>query len=109
MTLRLEVLLLILACMAVTFIPRVLPMLLFGRVELPQWFLIWLRYIPVAIISALFFKDTLLLQGQLRSWDDVYLTAGLLTLLIAFVSRNIFVTIIGGAVVFNVLRWVLAT
>lgn len=107
MSVRLEVLLLILACMLVTFIPRILPMVLFGRVALPQWFLIWLRYIPVAIISALFFKDVVLLQGEWRAWNDVYLLAGILTLLIAFATRNIFASIIGGAIVFNTLRYVM--
>ena len=38
---------------AVTFIPRWLPMFFLSGKQLPQWFVDWLDFIPVAILSAL--------------------------------------------------------
>ena len=104
MTLRIEVLLLILGCMAVTVVPRILPMALLGRVELPRWFLLWLRFIPTAVISALLFKEVFLRGGEWRALADPYLVGGLVAVVIAFLSRRIFVTVFGGAAVFYLLR-----
>jgi branched-subunit amino acid transport protein len=43
MEIRPEFLALVLACAAVTAIPRVLPLVALSRVELPSWLLDWLR------------------------------------------------------------------
>ena len=107
MSLRPEIFLLIIGCLLVTIIPRTLPMMLLGRVRPPDWFLQWLRFIPTAVISALLFKDILLQQGQWRDIADPYLLSGIAALILAFVSRHIFITVIGGAVFFYALRFYL--
>lgn len=109
MTVRLEILLLILACMAVTVLPRVLPLSLAHRIRLPQWFLAWLQYVPIAVISALFFREVLLLNGEWRQWHDPYLLAAWPTLAVAIVSRHILLTIIIGTLLFTLLRWIQAS
>ena len=107
MSIRPEIILLILGCMGVTVLPRILPMAFANRLHLPAWFLAWLRYIPVSVIAALFFREVLLTAGAFRQWDDPYLIAGLLTLVAAFVFRNILLTVVVGAVVFTALRFIL--
>lgn len=107
MTLRPEIIMLIVACMVVTVIPRVMPMVLVNRIELPEWFLAWLHHIPVAVISALFFREVLLLDGDWRDWHDPYFLAAWPTLAVALWSRNIFITVIVGVLIFVVLRWLL--
>ena len=52
MEIRTEFLALVLACAAVTAIPRVLPLVALSRVQLPAWLLEWLRYVPIAVLSA---------------------------------------------------------
>lgn len=53
MDIRPEFLGLVLACALVTAVPRVLPLLVLSRLQLPQWLLDWLRYVPVAVLASL--------------------------------------------------------
>ena len=109
MTMRPEVLLLILACLAVTIVPRVLPMMTVNRLRLPPAAIAWLSFVPSAVISALFFREILATpDGNLRSVLDPHFLAGWATLALAFWTRNIILTVIAGAALFAVLRWVFA-
>ena len=53
MDIRPEFLGLVLACALVTAVPRVLPLLVLSRLNLPDWLLDWLRYVPVAVLASL--------------------------------------------------------
>ena|GEM_PF-478285 len=109
MSVRPEVLGLILASMAVTIVPRVLPLLGAHRMRMPGPVAAWLSYVPVAVISALFFNEILLAGGHLpRQPDDPHLLAGVLTLAIAFLSRSIAITVIVGVLLFAGLQAVVA-
>ena len=50
---RWHVFLTILGCALVPFLPRVLPLMLFSRMELPEWGVRWLHYVPIAVMAAL--------------------------------------------------------
>ncbi len=56
-------LLLLLGMGAVTYLPRLLPLLLLSQRRLPRWLVAWLELIPVAILAALL-APTLLFDGQ---------------------------------------------
>ena len=106
MTLRWEVLALILACLAVTIVPRVLPMLTVNRLRLPRAVVAWLGYVPAAVISALFFREILATSaGDLRGVLDPHFLAGWATLALAFLTRNIIATVAAGVALFALLRW----
>ena len=107
MEVRLEIVLLILACMLVTVLSRTLPMFVVNHIKLPTWLLQWLQNIPLAVISVLFFREVLLVEGDWRSWQDPYFLAAVPTLIIAFISRNIFITVIAGMLFFLALRYLL--
>ena len=64
MDVRPEILALILACAAVTAVPRVLPLVLLARVRLPGWLLAWLAYVPVAVLAALLAIEVLVVDGR---------------------------------------------
>jgi branched-subunit amino acid transport protein len=53
MDIRPEFLALVLGCALVTALPRVLPLVLLANVQLPPWLVDWLRYVPIAVLSAL--------------------------------------------------------
>ncbi len=53
MTTTLAMVLIILGCAVVTWLPRVIPFMLVRSVQLPDVVLRWLTYIPVCILSAL--------------------------------------------------------
>jgi branched-subunit amino acid transport protein len=97
MEIRAEFLGLVLACAAVTAIPRVLPLVALARVDLPGWLLGWLRYVPVAVLAAL-------LAIELRSAGAAGLPAIAAAFAVAFVTRSLLGTACAGVAVY----WVLA-
>lgn len=53
MEIRPEILALVLACALVTALPRVLPLVLLSRFQLPRLVTEWLRYVPLAVLQTL--------------------------------------------------------
>ena len=50
-----RLILIFLGMWAVTYFPRLLPLFAMSRVRLPARLMIWLSYLPAAILSALIF------------------------------------------------------
>ena len=55
----------IIGCALVTFIPRVLPLMLLSQMELPKWAIRWLKHVPVAVMAALLAQDLLLSENEI--------------------------------------------
>lgn len=94
---RPEVLTLIVLCALVTVLPRVLPLMLIGKISLPPLAIAWLRHIPIAVITALLCQD-LLAEGL--HWYNDRLLAGILTLAVAFITRSLLGTVILGVAIY---------
>jgi len=92
-----DFLLLMLAMGAVTYLPRMLPLVMLSRRTLPAWFAEWLELIPAAILSALI-APTLFAQSEPRLFalGKVELLAAVPTLLCAWKTRSLAVTVIAG-------------
>ncbi len=97
MSVRPEVLMLILASMAVTVVPRVLPLVLARRFSIPEALAQWLDYVPVAVIAALL-ADQLLLTGEAPglAFSAPHILAGALALGVAGTTRSIGLTVVVG-------------
>jgi len=93
MDIRPEFLTLVLACAAVTALPRVLPLLVLSRLELPQWLLDWLRYVPVAVLAALLALETF-------SAGIAGLLAVVVALAVAAATRSLLGTVAAGLAVY---------
>jgi branched-subunit amino acid transport protein len=93
MDVRPEFLALVLACAAVTALPRVLPLVALSRLALPRWLLEWLRYVPVAVLSAL-------LAIELLSSGRAGLPAIAAAFAVAFLTRSLLGTAVAGVAVF---------
>jgi branched-subunit amino acid transport protein len=93
MEVRPEFLALVLACAAVTALPRVLPLVALSRLALPRWLLEWLRYVPVAVLSAL-------LAIELLSSGRAGLPAIAAAFAVAFLTRSLLGTAVAGVAVF---------
>lgn len=92
----------------VTFIPRFLPLILLGNKKLPKKVIVWLSFIPAAVLSALLAPTILLQKGELfLSWDNTALIAFFPTFLLAYKTKNIFYTV-SGALIFYLLADFLA-
>ncbi|MFN2340383.1 MAG: AzlD domain-containing protein [Halanaerobium sp.] len=83
----------------VTFIPRFLPLVLLGNKELPEKVVLWLSFIPAAVLAALLAPSILLKNGSLYlSLENTALIAFFPTLLAAYKTKNIFYTVSGGLI-----------
>lgn len=92
-----DFLLLMLAMGAVTYLPRLLPLVALSRSTLPSWFAEWLELIPVAILSALI-APTLFAHPDPRFFTlgKAELLAALPALLCALKTRSLAGTVIIG-------------
>lgn len=92
-----DYIILILCMGAVTYLPRMLPLVALSRRRLPTWFTEWLELIPPAILSALL-APTLLANADPRaiSIGKPELLAAIPTLLFALKTRSLAGTVIVG-------------
>jgi branched-subunit amino acid transport protein len=96
-------------CMgAVTYLPRMLPLVALSRRRLPAWFSEWLELIPAAILSALL-APTLLAGVEPRAFclGKPELLAAVPTLLCALRTRSLAGTVVVGMVCYWGLKLVL--
>ncbi len=97
--------LLILGMTLVTFIPRYGVLALMGRVQMPKPLFNALRYVPVTVLSAIVMPDLLLKDGSLNlAINNSFLAAGIITILVAWRTKNLLLTIVLGMVALWVWR-----
>jgi branched-subunit amino acid transport protein len=80
----------------VTFLPRMLPVLVGQQIKFPLWLQQWLSYIPYAVLGALIFPGILSVDPS-RPW--IGLVGGIAAVLIALTVNNVIVIVIGSIVV----------
>lgn len=96
---------LIIGMMLVTFAARYPLLVLVGKVQLPEQVITALRYVPVAVLTAIIVPAALMPQGTIAlGLNNAYLYAALATIGIAWRTKNLLATIIGGMVIFFLWR-----
>ncbi|WP_438446449.1 AzlD domain-containing protein [Gorillibacterium sp. sgz5001074] len=95
MEVRGDVLLIILASALVTLLPRVVPLALLSRVELPEWSLRWLQHIPVAVMSALL-AQALFIRDGTPAWQPLMVLPAIPAWLVAVRTRSLLLTVVAG-------------
>lgn len=89
-----------------TFIPRVLPLMLFSKIQIPVWLLRWLEYVPVAVMASLIGQE-LFMNGN--EWvpitENAALWAALPTVAVAIWTRSLLGTVLVGIVSMMILRY----
>ncbi|AZU64562.1 AzlD domain-containing protein [Neobacillus mesonae] len=107
MEVRWSIFLIIFGMALVTFIPRVLPIAVLSRVELPDWAMRWLNYVPIAVMAALVGQELILPNGKLAPlWQNLELFAALPAFIVAIVTRSLLGTVVVGIIAMMVLRMV---
>ena len=88
----------------VTYVPRMIPLLMFSKKNLPSWLESWLKYIPVGIFSALVFPD-IFIRNQMFSMtiNNIELISSILVFAIAFKTRSLGLSVIIGIISYWVL------
>ncbi|MFD2681303.1 AzlD domain-containing protein [Bacillus seohaeanensis] len=83
----------------VTYIPRMVPFLLFKGKELPPFLQGVLKNVPYAVLGALIFPKILLIQeGDI--WFGI--TGALAAFLFAFLGANVIVVVLGAIAVLSI-------
>lgn len=87
----------ILLASAVTILLKTAPVTILKGDSLPKTLRAWLNYVPAAVMAALVAPDIFVYNGKLDfSLDNLFLLVSIPTFLIAWVTRNYFVTIAAG-------------
>lgn len=87
----------ILGMMAVTYLPRALPLLALARRTLPDPVIRWLGFIPVAVLSAMLVPSLIVADKGLDfSTDNIFLWAALPTFLVCWKTGSFVGAVVTG-------------
>ena len=90
-----------------TFATRLSFVMLLGRLALPDWFKRALRFVPIAVLSAIILPALLDRgNGPEISAVNPQIWAGMIAVLVAWRSRNVLLTIAAGMAALLVLQFV---
>jgi branched-subunit amino acid transport protein len=82
---------------AVTYLPRLLPMLLLSSRSLSPWITRWLGFVPATVLAALLVPELLCRDGELAlNLDNSFLLAAIPTFLVAWQFKSFFGTVATG-------------
>lgn len=96
-----EEILLIAGMVAVTFATRYIPLVMAGRLRLPRALEAALRYVPVAVLTAITVQAVLMPKGAVElDLGNPYLFGSLAAILVAWLTKRLLPTIAGGMAVF---------
>lgn len=106
MEIRWYILITILGSALVTFIPRVLPLVLLSRMRIPPGLIRWLQHIPIAVMAALIAHELFLYDGHFSIVNTrlEWLTA-IPTFVTAIITRSLLGTVLVGLLCMMLLRW----
>ncbi|RIX47070.1 AzlD domain-containing protein [Paenibacillus nanensis] len=105
MTIGTEFIWILIGTALVTLLPRVLPLSILSRVQMPSILLKYLRHIPVAVMAALLAQALLTSEeGFIPIQDNPRLLALLPTLAAALWSRSLLTTVIVGVLSMMLIR-----
>jgi len=107
MEIRWGILIIILGTALVTFLPRVLPLMVLSRFELPEWGTRWLSFVPISVMAALVGQEIFMHDGKIAlSFGNLEMLAAIPTFLIALKTRSLLGTVVTGIISLMVLRWI---
>jgi branched-subunit amino acid transport protein len=90
---------------AITYATRLSFILLLGRMTVPPWLQRALRFVPPAVLTAIFIQELVITNGALNlTPGNERLLAGGLAILVAWRTKNIALTILAGMVALWVLQ-----
>lgn len=94
-----ELWLVVLGMAVVTYLPRMLPLVLLDPQKLPPFIKSFFRFIPCATISALIFPGILTSTGNVES----AVSGGVVAVILAYLRLNVIIVVLGG--ILGVFLW----
>ncbi|MFF2482408.1 AzlD domain-containing protein [Paenibacillus sp. NPDC058071] len=105
MEVRWDVFLMIVGAALLTFLPRVVPLIVLSRMELPEWAIRWLDYVPISVMAALVGQELFVQKGQFSLLNNIELLAAIPTVLVAIKTKSLLGTVITGMISIMALRY----
>jgi branched-subunit amino acid transport protein len=92
----------------ITYGIRLSFIVLLGRIDAPVWFRRGLRFVPVAVLTAIIVPETATFGGSLDlSPGNPQIPAALVAILVAWRTRNVLATLLAGIAAFLIFQAVL--
>ncbi len=92
----------------VTYLTRVLFIVGMKGDRLPPFVVRWLSYVPVAVLAAIIFPMLAAPEKRLDlTYTNPYLLAGIAATVIAVITKNLIITVIGGMGVILLLKFLM--
>lgn len=99
---------LMLACGLVTWIPRIVPFLFSKKLVFPEFFTIFLSYLPLCILAALLVQNLLIFrEGQFPLLKVKEAVACIPALLVGYYTKDLMKIVITGVIAMALLRFFL--
>ncbi len=97
--------LLIFGMMIVTFSARYPVLAIVGRIQLPERVFRALRFVPVAVLTAIIVPELFIRDGSLAiTIGNAYLVGGIVSIVVSWKFRNLLLTIVLGMATFFLWR-----
>lgn len=94
-----KILIITLGMFIVTYIPRMLPVIVYNKIKLPKWANNWLKSIPYAALGALIFPGII---NANKENQLIGIISGIVAIVIAYFELNIGY-VIGAAILVSVI------
>lgn len=108
LTVRPALLALFVGMALVTYLPRMLPLVVLSRFRLPPLVLRWLSFVPVSVLAALLAKELLISkEGLALPPAHPQLLAAIPAVLVGALTRSLMGTVLAGIAAMALLRLVL--
>lgn len=104
-----SLLLFIVAAGTLTYLPRLLPLLVLKNARMPVWFGKLMFYLPISIFASLIATDIFFWNGnfELNILENIKLIPSLLTMIVAYKNKNMIFSILMGMISISLLVWLL--
>nr|WP_066255751.1 AzlD domain-containing protein [Neobacillus drentensis] len=89
----------------VTFIPRVVPLMVLSRMKLSESIQNWLHFVPIAILAALVGQELFIYENKVNITLNQEILAAIVSVLVAIKTRSLLWTVIAGVLAFVLARW----
>ena len=95
--------LLIIGMMAVTFIPRYLPIALAGRFRIHPLLRRALEFVPIAVLTGIISQASLIHNGEFHlAFDNAYLYGLVAAFITAWITKHTFKTVAVGLIAYSI-------
>ena len=81
----------------VTYLPRVLPLIVLSGKQLPDWLISWLQLIPMAVLAAMLLPAILVHDGSVNAGiENLFFWASVPVFIAAILTKNLFISVLTG-------------